>query len=150
MKRYTIELIQDGEDIVLPLSDEIIAEVGWQIGDDLEWIDNKDGSYMITKVEDETPEKYYLVECMSTYRMRYVVKAKCAEHAEDAVACEEAKEFSQKWVGENIMSTHEITHEHIIKMCDEDNDYVKTWSNDKKMETFVTENIYEKIKISDQ
>lgn len=144
MKRYTVDLIQEGDDTILPLTDEILMEAGWNVGDDIEFIDNKDGSWTMRKVEKDPEEKYYLVECMSTYRMRYVVRAKCAAHAEDTVACEEAKEFSQKWVGETIMSTHEITHDHILKLCNEDNDYVKTWSNDKKFEAFVTENIYDK------
>ena len=146
MKRYTIDLIQEGDETILPLTDEILMEAGWNAGDDIEFIDNKDGSYTMRKVEKTTDEKYYLVETMSTYRMRYVVRAKCAEHAEDTVVCEEAKEFSQKWVGETIMSTHEITNEHIIKLCDEDNAYVKTWADDKKFEAFVTENIYDKDK----
>lgn len=146
MKRYTVDLIQEGDDTILPLTDEILMDVGWNVGDDIEFIKNDDGSYTMRKVEKTDDERYYLVECSSTYRMRYVVRAKCAEHAEDTVACEDAKEFSQKWMGENIMSTHEITHEHILKLCDEDNDYVKTWSDEKKFEAFVTENIYDKDK----
>lgn len=149
MKRYTVDLIQDGDETILPLTDEILMDAGWNVGDDIEFIDNKDGSWTMRKVEKEAEERYYLVECTSTYRMRYVVRAKCAEHAQDTVVCEEAKEFSQKWLGETIVSTHEITHDHILKLCDEDNDYVKSWNNEKKFEAFVTEDIYEKIKISE-
>lgn len=146
MKTYTIDLIKDYEtdDMFLPLTDEILKESGWEVGDEIEWIDNKDGSWTMRKVEKEAEEQYFLVECISTYRMRYIVKAKCAEHAEDTVVCEQAKEFSQKHLGETITSSHEITHEHILKLCDEDNDYCKKWSDDKKFEAFVTENIYGK------
>jgi len=146
MKRYTIDLIQEGDDTILPLTDEILMEAGWNVGDDIEFINNNNGSYTMRKVEKQEEEKYYLVECTSTYRMRYVVKAKCAEHAEDTVVCEEAKEFSQKWLGEAIIGSREISNDDIITLCDEDNDYVKTWSNESKFEAFVTENIYDKDK----
>jgi hypothetical protein len=144
MKRYTIDLIKEGDDTILPLTDEIMMEAGWKAGDDIEFIDNKDGSYTMRKVEESPDEKYYLVECISTYRMRYVVRALREEHAEDTVAVEQAKEFSQKWMGENIISTRELTRDEIIDMCNKDNDYVKTWSDEKKFEAFVTENIYDK------
>jgi bifunctional DNA-binding transcriptional regulator/antitoxin component of YhaV-PrlF toxin-antitoxin module len=146
MKRYTIDLIQEGDDTILPLTDEILMEAGWNTGDDIEFINNNDGSYTMRKVEKQEEEKYYLVECTSTYRMRYMVKAKCVEHAEDTVVCAEAKEFSQKWLGEAIIGSREISNDDIIKLCDEDNDYVKTWSNESKFKAFVTENIYDKDK----
>ena len=144
MKRYTIDLIKEGDETILPLTDEILMEAGWNVGDDIEFIDNKNGSYTMRKVEKSPDEKYYLVECIASYRMRYVVRALREEHAEDTVAVEQAKEFSQKWMGENIISTRELTRDEIIAMCDKDNEYVKTWSDEKKFEAFVTENIYDK------
>jgi len=53
-KRYiiTLEEADDGSgDLVLPLSDEFMAEVGWAIGDTIEWIDNKDGTWTMVKKE---------------------------------------------------------------------------------------------------
>ena len=93
--------------------------------------------------------KFVLVETISQYRMRYVIEVPddhmerefpcpATTWAEDTVTMEEMKEFSQKWLGETIISSHEITNEKIIDMCDEDNDYCKFWTNDKKMEVFVT------------
>jgi len=40
---------QDGEDYILPLPQEMLDEVGWQPGDDLEWIDRGDGTWEIRK-----------------------------------------------------------------------------------------------------
>jgi len=37
MKKYTVELIEDGEDLVLPLPEEIMTELGWKIDDILKW-----------------------------------------------------------------------------------------------------------------
>lgn len=33
--RWVVELIEDGEDLILPLPDEMIEGTGWKIGDDL-------------------------------------------------------------------------------------------------------------------
>jgi hypothetical protein len=35
--RWVIELQQDGEDLVLPLNDEILEATGWKTGDELLW-----------------------------------------------------------------------------------------------------------------
>jgi hypothetical protein len=93
--------------------------------------------------------KFVLVETISQYRMRYVIEVPhnhndgefpctAEQWAADTVTCEEMKEFSQLWLGETIVSAHEITNEKIITMCDEDNDYCKSWDREKKMEVFVT------------
>ena len=62
-----------------------------------------------------------------------------AEWALDTVSMEEAKEFSQKHLGETI-SCHRVLDglDELIKICDEDNDYVKSWPVEKKIEAFVT------------
>jgi len=74
----------------------------------------------------------YLVETISTFRMRYVVSAKSAEHACDTVVLEEAQELSQKHIDENIISVREIRRPEYKKIFDEDNDYLKDWDTDKK------------------
>jgi hypothetical protein len=55
-KTHTITLEEDPEtgDLVLPFTDEILQEAGWQEGDTIEWIDNKDGSWSLVKQENET------------------------------------------------------------------------------------------------
>lgn len=51
----TLETADDGSgDLVLPLTDEIMESAGWQTGDTLEWIDNKNGTWSIKKIENET------------------------------------------------------------------------------------------------
>lgn len=47
----TIE--QDGEDLILPLPDDLMAEVGWKIGDVVKWKDNGDGTWSIRKFEEQ-------------------------------------------------------------------------------------------------
>ena len=88
--------------------------------------------------------KFVLVETLSQYRMRYVIEipdnhndGECPctaiQWAEDTVTMEDMKEFSQKWIGETILSSREISKEEIIPLCDEDNEYLKSWTKKQKM-----------------
>jgi hypothetical protein len=52
MTSWTITVEEDGNgDCILPLPQELLDLQGWVDGDTLEWIDNKDGSWSIQKVE---------------------------------------------------------------------------------------------------
>jgi hypothetical protein len=35
--RWIVELEQDGEDLILPLNEEILETTGWKTGDELLW-----------------------------------------------------------------------------------------------------------------
>ena len=56
MKSWTVTLEEDSNtgDLILPLTDEMLKEVGWQEGDVIEWINNNDGSWSLVKQKDET------------------------------------------------------------------------------------------------
>ena len=51
-KTWTVEIQMDGltGDAFIPIPDEVIDLVEWNLYDELEWIDNKDGSYILRKV----------------------------------------------------------------------------------------------------
>lgn len=54
----TLEEADDGSgDLVLPFTDEIMESAGWKTGDTLEWIDAKNGTWILRKIEtpNETP-----------------------------------------------------------------------------------------------
>lgn len=80
----------------------------------------------------------YVVETISMFRMRYVVEGKSSEHAMDEVvmnlADSDFKEFSQHHVDEVITSSREIDDEEYLRMFDEDNDYLKDWDVEQKMQ----------------
>ena len=147
MKQWTIDVERDDNGAFITLPDEVIEETGWKPGDRIQWIDRKDGSFEMKKIDTQ----FVLVECVQQFRMRYVVEVPIgkyylndevrdkSEWALDTVTMEEAKEFSQKSLGENIVSHRVISHDDLIKLCDEDNDYAQTWPDDKKFEAFVTE-----------
>ena len=138
-KSWIVEVEQapDGE-FFIQLTDEMLQASGFAIGDELDWKDNKDGSYTLVK---KTPKKYVMVEAIAQYRMRYCVELNAddpSEWAMDTVTMNEAKEFSQYWLGETITSHRVVDQEEILKLSDEDNDYCKSWSDEKKLEVFVT------------
>ena len=81
-----------------------------------------------------------LVECIQQYRMRYVVEVPVGKlaWADDTVVMDEAKEFSQLSLGETLISSRVVTKEEVLRLCDEDNDYCQSWTDEAKLETFVT------------
>ena len=77
----------------------------------------------------------YLVETISMFRMRYVVEANNASDAKDEVSMNmgDLSEFSQLHVDEMITSAREIDKAEYLRLFDEDNDYLKEWSDDHKL-----------------
>jgi len=47
---YTVTLEEDGDECILPLPDELMDQLGWYDGDELEWIVNDDNTITIRKV----------------------------------------------------------------------------------------------------
>jgi hypothetical protein len=135
-KIITLENDEEGN-LVLPLSEDILKEVGWETGDVIDWIDNKDGSWTMKK---KIKKEFVLVECISMFRQRYVVEVPAgkAEWALDTVVMQEAKEFSQEHIGENIVSHRVMSEEEVLALCSIDNDYANNWNDKLKLDTFVT------------
>ena len=142
---WTINLEEDPEtgDLILPLNDDILEGTGWKTGDTIDWIDNKDGSWTMKKIETQ----WVLVETVSTFRERYMVEVPVgidrygkdkADWALDTVTLEEAKEFSQEHLGETIVSHRVVTKEEAFELCDKDNAYCKAWTEEMKMNSFFT------------
>jgi hypothetical protein len=144
-KTWTISLEEDPEtgDLILPLNDEILEGTGWKTGDTIDWIDNKDGSWTMKKIETQ----WVLVEAVSMFRQRYMVEVPVGidrygkdktDWALDTVTLEEAKEFSQEHLGETIVSHRVVTKEEALALCDKDNDYTRAWNDELKMKNFFT------------
>ena len=144
-KSWTINLEEDPEtgDLILPLNDDILEQTGWKTGDSIDWIDNKDGSWTMKKIETQ----WVLVETVSMFRERYMVEVPVGVDrydkdktlwALDTVTMGEAKEFSQEHLGETIVTHHVVTKEDALAMCDKENDYAKKWNDELKIQTFFT------------
>lgn len=85
----------------------------------------------------------YLVETVDFFRMRYVVECESAEHAKDTVTMKEVEEFSQLYLDEIITSTRVIDDAEYLRLFDEDNDYLREWSDEQKFK-YVHEVNYDK------
>ena len=137
---YIVTLEKDPEtgDLILPLPEKLLKETGWKTGDTLDWNDNGDGTFSMTKKEATT--EWVLVETVSKFRERYIVEVPIVKQlwALDTVTLNEAKEFSQEHLGETIVSHRVVSVEEALSMCDRDNAYCSSWSDDKKIDTFFT------------
>jgi len=143
---WTAEVKEDPKtgEYLLEFPPEMLVEVDWKEGDILDWKDNKDGSFTLTKVEEK---QWVLVEAISTFRTRYMVEVPVGiddygndktTWALDTVTIENAKEFSQLHLGEQIVSHRVITKEEGLTLCDQDNDYFANHSEKNKIDTFFT------------
>ena len=138
---YLVTLEEDPEtgDLILPLPEKLMEETGWKTGDTLDWKDNGDGTFSMTKQKTEETE-WVLVEAISQFRERYMVevpKGK-AEWALDTVTLNQAQEFSQEHLGEVIVSHRVVSFDEAMKLCNKDNHYCSAWSDEKKLDAFFT------------
>jgi len=92
--------------------------------------------------------KWVMVEAISQFRMRYMVEApdNHPEYALDDVTMQTAKEFSQEWLGETIVSHRVMTTEEALAQCNVDNSYCSAWADEQKINTFFTKE-GEKVKL---
>jgi hypothetical protein len=137
---YVIDVKEDTDgEMFIEFPEKMMTNVGWTEGDVLTWTDNKDGSFSLTK-QVKQPTEWVLVECVSTFRERYMVevpKGK-AVWALDSVTMEDAQEFSQEHIGEQIVSHRVVTKEEALRICDEDNAYTMAWTDAAKEKAFFT------------
>ena len=91
--------------------------------------------------------KYVIVTAISSYRMRYCIsvdelqKLDAAvpiegheiEWANDCVSCGEVEEFSQHWIGENIIDAEIADEDQMLDKFDVENDYLSVWTKENKL-----------------
>lgn len=84
--------------------------------------------------------KFVLVECVSMFRMRYLVETPDdhPEYALDTVTMKEAKEFSQEHLDEIIVSHRVMTEEEALALSRQDNHYCNTWTDQQHIDAFFT------------
>ena len=54
--KQTVRVIEDPDhpgELLLDLGHELCESMGWSVGDVMEWIDNKDGSWTLQKKESK-------------------------------------------------------------------------------------------------
>jgi hypothetical protein len=53
MNTRTVQIVDDPDhpgELLLDLGNELCAELGWAVGDTVQWIDLKDGSWQLKKI----------------------------------------------------------------------------------------------------
>lgn len=89
-----------------------------------------------------TDKQYVIVTSISTHRIRYCVPLDdLRDHdgtvdpkwALDSVTMQEVKEFSQDWIGEQIVDYQVVDDNGMLDQFDKDNGYLKGWTLDKKL-----------------
>ena len=46
---HTVILEEDGDDLILPLPQELLDELDWHVGDTREWLDQGEGAWSLRK-----------------------------------------------------------------------------------------------------
>lgn len=84
--------------------------------------------------------QWVLVECVSTFHHRYMVETPKDKDlwALDTVTMNQAKEFSQQHIGEQIITHRVVSEKTALELCNQDNSYAQAWSNQKKIDAFFT------------
>jgi len=80
--------------------------------------------------------KLVLVDAISTFHVRYVVETSDDEVDQAITAVKLGKvqdEFSQKHLGETVISQRVVSVDEYLELFDKDNDYLKDWTPDQKM-----------------
>jgi hypothetical protein len=130
---------EDDGECFIEFPEDMMNELGWVEGDLLNWEDNGNGSFTLSK-KPKVETEWVLVETIHTFRHRYMVEVPVgkSEYALDTVTCDEATEFSQQHLGETIVSSRVVTKDEALAMCDQDNDYISSWDDNHKMDVFFT------------
>lgn len=90
----------------------------------------------------------FLINTLSTFRMKYAIEAETLEHAMDELVMTEHNrnfdEVTQRWLGEQIMDAQVVTQEQlqdILKQLSEDsNEMSSHWMGDKLIHKVQYEN----------
>lgn len=136
-KTFTLDVQQNEDgDAFIEFPQETMVGLGWKEGDTVIWADNKDGTYTLSKKETE----WILVETIQTFRHRYMVEVPIgkSDWALDTVTMNDAKEFSQMYLGETIVSHRGMSYDDAMQLCVVDNEYTNVWTDMKKRECFFT------------
>lgn len=100
--------------------------------------------------------KIVMVDVLTSFRNRYAVEVgddHPDEWALDTVVCEmhdpeKLKEFSQFHIGDQVISHRVVSEDQYISLFDQDNDYLKSWSIEKKLSYINRENDLNKQQIN--
>ena len=87
--------------------------------------------------KDNSEDKIFIVETISTFKIRYAIRGKSLKHAMDTVSCEEANELDQEFLGETIFGGRKVSKKEFLKN-EFSIDYMKAnpnvWTDEMKLD----------------
>lgn len=114
--KLSVKSVPDSDDVMLEFPQPFVEQQGWLAGDSLRWEAAPGGVNIVNEslekrraevASQETP--IFIVDKLISVRVRYAVRARCAEHAKDTVTMNEAEEFDQNPIGEDIIGAAEMS-----------------------------------------
>ena len=102
----------------------------------------EDEEYLLK--ESFLDEEYIVVTAITTFRQKYCIPKSQLQlentsspvdkkWALDCVTSQDVSEFSQKYLGEEIVDMHTYDVHGIIELFDEENDYLNEWTTERKL-----------------
>lgn len=89
-------------------------------------------------------DEYIVVTTVQTFRHKYVVPVSALEKdgadgdpvlgAMDWVTLQEVEEFSQEWLGEQIVDAVQMSQEKVLELVNKELPYIKTWTEQQKID----------------
>jgi hypothetical protein len=91
------------------------------------------------EVMQMSANKYVLVKTITTFEHSYLIPLQEEQSIKDHldyITCKEIDETSQLFLDETILmnSTRLLSEDEAIELFDRENDYLKNWSREKKLE----------------
>ena len=110
------------------------------------WVPNS----IIIFIGKENENDYVVVDTVSIFKQRYIIPREelkkmnedvtfsdtfAKQWAQESVECEEVKEFSQRWLGEQVTNIDFADTEKVLRLFKDDNEELsKEWSQAKQLD----------------
>lgn len=129
-------------DTIMEIPQDLLEKMNWGVGTEVKFRVEPTGEVTMTRAK---PLRKFAVETVSTFRHVYIVECESAEHAMDAVACNEVEGYLQKHAGEHILYARQVDNPDIVTLYQETEDENMTL---EKLESRHYLNIVHKIDYS--
>lgn len=129
-----VTLVEEGDNLILPIGEAVMAELGWVVGDTIEFAPREDGSIVLSKKKAE--KVYVMIDTVSSFKTRYVYLVdsdKTYKALDDVSFGDDPSEFSQEHAGETIVGWDVMSKEQILEAFDKENAFASAWSREAKL-----------------
>lgn len=140
---FTVTVVEQDGELILELPQPLLDQLGWHEGKIIDWSVQSDGTVILEESTMSKKTQLVLVETVSMFAHRYLVETPVdqTEWALDTVACQDAKEFSQKFLDETVVSHRVVTKQEALDLFrnDPENAVFKNWSDETIIKNHFTD-----------